>query len=90
MSLPGLIPEGIPKGTSPAEIHTLVPVLVGRLLPVLLNVLKCEELSPGVVEHSVHHHSDSCFMAQGGKLAEAVVVAQSSVYQFIIPGVIPV
>ena len=62
-SPPRLIGEPVVISTVPSKIDALVPVLISRLLPVLLNIPKCEKFTSCMVENPVDNHPDSHLMA---------------------------
>ena len=87
---PGLVAEPVVVGAVPAEVHTLVPVHIGRMFPVFLDILEGEKFAAGMVEHTVHHHMDTGFVAFFNKIFEILVVTQTAVHFLIILRVIAV
>ena len=87
---PGLVSETVVIRGVPPEVDPLVPAAVGRVFPVLLNILECEKLTSCVVEHAVHHHPDIQFMRFLHKFPEIFIVSQPSVHQPVISRIISV
>ena len=87
---PGLISKSVIIGAVPAEIHTLVPVDIGGMFPVFLNILKSKKFTAGMVKHTVHNYPDPGFMAFFHKFLKVLIITQTTVYFFIVLRIIPV
>ena len=57
----------------PVEVHIAVPVPVGGILPVCKDILECEEIAPGVIEHPVKDHLYTIVMAGLHKFTEILI-----------------
>ena len=66
------------------EIHITVPVTVWRLLPVLLNILKCEKISSCMIEHTIKNHTNSLRMTFCHKCFQVFIGSQTAVQLLIV------
>src|SRR5699024_5535325 len=87
---PGFIAKTIIVGVVPSKVNTLVPSAVRRMFPVPLNILEGKKFSSCMVENSVYHYPNIQVMCFFYKFCKVLIVSQSSVYHFIVSGIISV
>ena len=88
-SSPRLIGKPVVISAVPAKIDALVPVLVSRLLPILLDIPKCKKITSCMVEDSIDDHPDSCLMTGAYKCLEIFLISKTSVHHPVIDCVVP-
>ena len=88
--VPALVPEAVVIGGISAEIQSAEPAAVTGTLPVLLNVLKADEITSHMVENTVQNNSDAVCVKVSANLFEIVVCTQTAVNCLVINGIIAV
>lgn len=88
--VPALVPEAVVIGGISAEIQPAEPAAVTGTLPVLLNVLKADEITSHMVENTVQNYSYAICVKVGTDLFEILVCTKTAVNGLIINSIITV
>ena len=89
MTFPALIPQTVIVITVSSEVN-VKPILIGRVLTVFKNILKCPEASSDMIEYTVKNYFDSCAVKLGANLLKILICTQSAINFLIISGVVAV